>query len=475
MAGTAERIYKHAPLALQHAIVSAYGWHWRRMRFGGAFEAECRGFRERERFSHEEWNAYVEHQLRGLLTQAFARVPYYQRAWKGFVSAAQLERFKVSDLSALPPLEKSVCRDDPQSLLLDGKPASGHRVFQTSGSTGTPIATYWLPHEIQRSVALREARACAFAGVSYRIPRATFSGRLVETNAESEGPFHRYNWSEKQVYFSVFHLRPETAPVYVDALRRYQVRWLTGYSYSIFQLAQMALEQGLDAPPLEAVITTSEKVTPEMRAVIERAFATKVFEEYGAVEDAFFVSENEQHRKLVSPDAGVLEIVDDALHACDPGVEGEVLATGFIRPSHPLIRYRIGDRASYDDRPSDDDRHMPVLREVIGREEETVYGADGQRLRSFHGLFVDQPNIREGQVLQKRLDHILIRVVPKPDFDQADERSLASRLQERLTTQMRVTVERVKAIERTRAGKFRAVVSELSAEERRRVKARPAE
>lgn len=31
------------------------------------------------------------------------------------------------------------------------------------------------------------------------------------------------------------------------------------------------------------------------------------------------------------------------------------------------------------------------------------------------------------------------------------------------------------AIERTRAGKFRAVVSELSAEERRRVKARPAE
>jgi phenylacetate-CoA ligase len=474
MAGIAERIYKRAPIALQHVMVSAYGWHWRRMRFGGAFEAEYRGFRERERFSREQWNAYVEHQLRGLLMQAFARVPHYQRAWKGVVSPEQLERFKVSDLSALPPLEKSIVRDDPQSLLLDGKPASGHRVFHTSGSTGTPIATYWLPHEIQRSLALREARACAFAGVSYRMPRATFSGRLVEPNVESKGPFHRCNLSERQVYFSAFHLRPETAPLYVDALRRYQVRWLTGYSSSIFQLAQMALEQGLNAPPLKAVITTSEKVTPEMRTVIERAFASKLFEEYGAVEDAFFVSENEQHRKLVSPDAGVLEVVDDALRACAPGVEGEVLATGFIRPSQPLIRYRIGDRASYDNSPTDDGRHMPVLREVIGRAEDTVYGTDGRRLVRFHGLFVDQPNIREGQVIQKSLDHIHIKIVTKPDFDQANERDLVSRLQERLSREMRVTVEQVQAIERTKAGKFRAVVSELSAEELRRVKARPA-
>jgi phenylacetate-coenzyme A ligase PaaK-like adenylate-forming protein len=89
-------------------------------------------------------------------------------------------------------------------------------------------------------------------------------------------------------------------------------------SNSIYQLAQMALEQSLDAPPLKAVITTSEKVTPEMRAVIERAFATELFEEYAAVEDVFFVSENEQRRKLISPDAGLLEIIDDTFAPVSP-------------------------------------------------------------------------------------------------------------------------------------------------------------
>jgi phenylacetate-CoA ligase len=425
-------------------------------------------------FSREEWSAYVEQQLRALLMKAFTRVPHYQRAWKGLVTPAQLERFTVRNLSALPPLEKSVARDDPHSLLVDGKPSIGHRVFHTSGSTGTPVATYWLPHEIQRSLAIRETRSCAFAGVSYQMPRATFGGRIVEPNSKSKGPFHRYNWSEKQVYFSAFHLRPETAPVYVGALRRYQIRWLTGYSNSIYQLAQLVLEQSLNAPPLKAVITTSEKVTPEMRAVIERAFATQLFEEYGAVEDVFFVSENEQRRKLISPDGGLLEIIDDDFRACEPGVVGDVLATGFIRPSQPMIRYRIGDQASFDDNPLDDGRNMPVLREVIGRKEDTVYGIDGQRVIRFHGVFVDQPNICEGQIIQKSLEHIHVRVVPKLGFNEHDERDVMSRVQKIFTSQMRVTVEQVDIIEPTGAGKFRAVVSELSPNELQQVRTRRA-
>ena len=397
-------------------------------------------------------------------------MPYYQQAWKGLVTSAQLERFKVRDMSALPPLEKSVARDDPHSLLLDGKPARMHHVFHTSGSSGTPVATYWLPQEIQRSMAIRETRSCAFAGVSYKMPRATFSGRMIEPNLDSKGPFYRFNRREKQVYFSAFHLRPKTALAYIEALVCHEVVWLTGYSNSIYQLAQMVLEQGLNAPSLKAVITTSEKVRPEMRAIIERAFSTRVFEEYGTVEDVLFVSENEQGHKLISPDAGLLEIVDNKFRACDFGTDGEVLATGFIRPSQPMIRYRIGDRAAFGEGPSDDGRHMPVLREVIGRTEDTVYGADGQRVVRFHGVFIDHPNIREGQIIQKSLEHIHVKVVPKLGFDEDDERDLISRVQQRLTTHMRVTVERVQVIDRTAAGKFQAVISEISPVELHRAK-----
>jgi phenylacetate-CoA ligase len=470
MASFADRIYRRASVRLQHLLVSAYGLSWKRLRFGGVFQQELRHFRDRERFSADEWQGYSNEQLRSLLVLAFEHVPYYISLGQslGF-SVADLKRFTVEDLKTLPSLEKATARDAPNSLLVNGHPNRRHLVFHTSGSSGTPVPTYWLPNELQRSLALREARSCGFAGVSFKIPRATFSGRIVEPNPDSKGPFYRFNLAERQVYFSAFHLRPETAKAYVAALARHKIQWITGYSNSIYQLALMALDQHLPVPPMGAVITTSEKVTTEMRDVIERAFLTRVYEEYGTVEDLFYVCECEYGHKHINPDAGILEIVDENNIPVPPGQDGEVLATGFIRTSQPMIRYQIGDRAVMDDQPCPCGRQMPVLREVIGRIEDTVYGPDGRRVVRFHGIFVNQPHVREGQIIQEHLDQIQVKVVPKPGFGTNDEQDIVQRIHQRLASQVRVSVVCVDHIERTATGKFRAVICNLSPEELERV------
>jgi phenylacetate-CoA ligase len=469
MAGTADKIYKHLPVFAQHGVITAYGWHWNRLRFGGAFSSEVHAYKSRERFSRQQWEQYSQENLRQLLVLAFTRVPYYQQAWKGLVTQAQLERFTLRDLVNLPPLEKQIARDRPFDLLVDGKPDKQQRVFHTSGSTGTPVKTFWYPAEMQKSLAMREARSCGFANVSYKLPRATFSGRMVEPNPDSKGPFYRFNYIEKQVYFSAFHLSPHNVHQYIHALKKHEIVWITGYSNSIYQLARMALDQGIIAPKIQAVITTSEKVTPEMREIIERAFSTTVYEEYGTVENTFYACENQYGEKLINPDAGILEVVDEQFQSSPIGEQGEVLGTGFIRPNQPLIRYRIGDMAVLSDKKPSCGREMPILEEVVGRLEDTIYGVDGRRMVRFHGIFVNQPNIAEGQIVQDSLTRIRARVVVKPDFNSQDEQEVIARIQQRLTTAMQVTVERVDQIERTKAGKFRAVVSNLSQQEREQV------
>jgi phenylacetate-CoA ligase len=228
----------------------------------------------------------------------------------------------------------------------------------------------------------------------------------------------------------------------------------------------MAQDQGLQAPALKAVITTSEKITPEMRAVVESVFQTRVYEEYGTVEELFYVCENEYGQKLINPDHGLLEVVDARFNPVGAGEDGEVLATGFVRASQPMIRYRIGDSAILSDEQPRCGRQMPVLQEVLGRVEDTIYAPDGRRMLRFHGIFVDQPHVQEGQIVQEKLDLIRVRVVPKAGFSPADEQEITARVQQRLTRQMRVIVETVAVIERNKAGKFRAVVSNLSPEER---------
>jgi len=466
VAGLKDRIYRKLPIPLQHGVVSAFGLYWNRYRFSGKFSTELQGFLTREYYTREKWKSYQEHQLRTLLMMAFQRVPYYRDTWKRLgIHEAQLQQFTLEDLSWLPLVEKQVARDNPMSLLVDGVPSKRHTIAHTSGSTGMPVATYWLPEERQRSLAIREGRECHFARVSYRLPRATFSGRIVEPNPESKGPFHRYNIVEKQVYFSAFHLRPENAAIYIKPLIDHQIVWMNGYANSIYQLAQMVIDQKIRAPKLKAVITTSEKLTDEMQQVINKAFSTRTYDQYGCVEDAFYACTCEYGHMHISPDAGVLEILDDNYQPVPVGTMGEVVVTSFIRPSQPLIRYRVGDRAILSDEPCSCGREMPVLSEIVGRLEDTVYAADGRRMVRFHGIFANQPHIREGQIVQEAIDLICVRIVPKPGFSEADKQDVVGRIQQRLTAQMRVIVEVVDQLERTPNGKLRAVVSKLPKEQ----------
>lgn len=449
-------IYAQLPVWAQHLAVSGYGLYWHWLRFGPGFGSFLRSYQARENFTEGQWKEWQEQELRRVLSGAMA-APYYQQAWTPEQKQAALE----NDLMRLPVLEKEPIRAAPQAFLrMDMKPL--HKlVFYTSGSTGTPLATYWTVPELRQSLALREARSARWAKVSFDMPRATFSGRLVEPDPNSRGPFYRYNAAEKQVYLSPFHLRAGTASQYVQALKKHRVEWLTGYAVSYYLLAKHILDLGLNIPPLQAVITTSEKVTDEMRGVMERAYHCRVYEEYSTVENAVFASECEQGSLHVSPDVAIVEILRPDGSPCAPGEVGEVVATNLFRQYQPLIRYRLGDLAAWDDQPCACGRHMPVIKEIVGRIEDVVMGPDGRQMVRFGGIYFNQPHIREGQIIQENLEHIHVKIVPTPDFTDADVEDIRNRFHQRLTNRVTVTVELVEAIPRTKSGKFQAVVSHL--------------
>jgi phenylacetate-CoA ligase len=106
---------------------------------------------------------------------------------------------------------------------------------------------------------------------------------------------------------------------------------------------------------------------------------------------------------------------------------------------------------------------MPILKEVVGRLEDVVVGPDGRLMVRFHGIFVDQPHIREGQIIQEAIDHIRVKVVAADGFGEADVRDVVQRVHQRLTSAVRVEVETVSSIPRSKAGKFQAVINRMPA------------
>lgn len=222
------------------------------------------------------------------------------------------------------------------------------------------------------------------------------------------------------------------------------------------------LEEGIPAPnTLKAIITTSEKLTPEMRSVMAQAYGCRVYEEYSTVENAIFASECEHGRLHISPDVSLVEILRPNGSACLPGEAGEVVVTSLAKTYQPLVRFRLGDVAMWDNEPCSCGRAMPIIKEVVGRIEDVVVGPDGRQMVRFHGIFVNQPHVREGQIVQEALDLIRVKVVPSGAFEQDDIDEIIHRVQQRLSN-VKVIVEPVSEIPRTKAGKFQAVISKIA-------------
>ena len=454
------------PVALQNLGISLYGLAWRRERLGGNFESHVAAFRERDRWSPDQMADYVNGQLQRVLCRAFDTVPYYQDSWKrsGLIRR-DLERMTPSCLSRLPVTPKDALRSNPKALLAqDADRRSRIRRYSSSGSTGTPVTVFCAPEDHRRFIAAREARSFGWAGASIHQPRAMIGGRLVVPRGVARPPFYRYNWAEQQVYFSAYHISPAHAADYAEGFNRYRPALLTGYANSYFLLARMMQAQKLrlDYQPAGLVLG-SEKLTAEMKQLLQETFRARAYEEYGAVENCALATECAQGRLHVSPDFGIVEIVDDQDLPVAPGREGRILCTGLLNDTQPLIRYEIGDLGVWDTEPCPCGRdHLPVLREIVGRLEDVVVGPDGRQLVRFHGIFIDLPGVLEGQVIQETVDEFTVRIVPQGKWDNAAKKLIRQRFAERLGP-VKVTIEKVAEIPRTARGKFRAVISKVKA------------
>jgi phenylacetate-CoA ligase len=457
-----QRVYPYLPVPIQNAGISAYGYVYKRERFGPAFLPTVAEFEARDRWEPQRMRDYLTATLREVVRRA-SDAPYYRERWSAAgLTASDITDITPDSLHRIPILPKEELRRNPMGFVPDRNTPQGLLSYFSSGSTGTPIKAICTRRAQQRFAAAREVRSYRWAGTSILRPRAMIGGQPILSSANASPPHYRYNFAERQVYFSAYHIAPATLSDYVAGFNRYQPECVTGYAFSQFLIARLMLEQRLTfAFTPRAAVTSSEALTGAMRDVIRRAWGCRAYQEYGSVENCGLATECEHGSLHVSSDFGIVEIVDDDGHAVGPGVEGRVLCTALLNDAQFLIRYEIGDTAMWSEKPCTCGRdHLPVLKAITGRIEDVVVGPGGRELVRFHGIFINLPHVVKGQVVQEALDRFTVRVIADEAFGQGEIDEIGRRMRARLGP-VAVTVERVTELERSARGKVRAVISKL--------------
>jgi len=463
MVSLRHRLYWKAPPFVKNWLAS---WNARNLdaeRYGPEREEILRQIAEHDQWSAAQFVEYQRRELRELVRHAARNVPYYRRLFAD--RGIDPERIEgPEDLVHLPILEKQTLRADPVSLVDERLDRKKLVVGHTSGTTGTPVVLYrsvWLNSSI---FAYFDARCHEIEGMCRRRNRSMSVGvHLVTHPARTKPPFWVHNRRWRQLYMSSCHLAPRYLDAYVEEIRTFQPEYIEGYPSCIYAIASHIVENGLEPIPVKACFCTAETLFDHHRRAIREAFCCRTCNQYGCGETVVFAAECKEGSMHLSPEVGIVEVVDDDDRPVEPGQVGQLVCTSLVNKVQPLIRYRVGDTGSLGTGPCGCGSPLPLLGQIGGRIDDVVVTRDGRRIGRLDPVFKDVQGIVEAQIVQNDYDRFVMRIVPGKDYTDADGRTAVSNLSRRVGD-ADIRVELVDRVERTSSGKFKAVICNLPRE-----------
>lgn len=357
---------------------------------------QLRGFQRLDLASQIAAQLY---QLKALLSHAYQHSPFWKKRLDAVGYNANSDIAQL--LQILAPLTRHDIQDEFDNLQAKWPGLNQDDIFSvaSSGSTGKPV-------RVNRLKSIQNPLVCAYAlleGEWHKTdPNQTlaFLGFSIKNNANTSwgGIFQALNCRGRYITRSVAEASLQS---HLDWLIQEKPSYLKASPFVVAQLARLAREQNISIS-LKAVISQSEKVSAAHRAICFEVFGARIIDRYSSEETGLISLQcpkyNHQHVMNASV---IVEIVNEQGQPCAVGEVGRVLVTNLFSYAMPLIRYDLGDLASWGV-PCDCGIHLPVISKLWGRVRNAVIHADG----STHpmGFLGDDiglmPNILEFRVRQ---------------------------------------------------------------------------
>ena len=428
----------------------------------GAFAETWRFIMKSQRWSFERMAEWQEAELVKMVRHAASNTPFWRERFAELGMEPRDFRSR-DDLSKLPFVGREELRDHSEAMLADGADRSQLEYAATGGSSGIPVGFY---RHNERTRAIEYAHVTRFrtwAGLTDTSREIVCAGGVGDAKRSLWGLDPRRN----NLAISSDDLTRENFEWMLPLIREYRPEIFRGYPSAAAAFAKLLHEAG-ETLPVKYVLTSSETLYDAQRASIEEAFGTVVLDLYGHSERVVCAAQcPAQEGYHVFSDYGVLELIDESgAPVTEEGAVGEVVGTTLIHDYFPLIRYRTGDRAVYTERRCSCGLPFPLIAKPDGRLQELLIAEGGRgismtSINRHDDLFVA---VDQFQFHQKVAGEALLKVIPGPGYDDEEGRKIARSIEGHCGDGVRITVERVDRIEKTRIGKHRFLIQEIPGE-----------
>lgn len=453
-------IYNNSPVFFQNAFCSLLGKKMVEERFNDYFFKVLSDLNESQYYTFDNIRSYKEEHLYKILEYAYNKVPFYKKFYDDHL--VKPNDFKgIDDINKFPILTKELIRANYKQMLARDFDKKNLLASHTSGSSGKALDFYQTKDSLPFIWAIWWRFRNRF-GVEWGDKHLNCTGKLVVPIKTKESPFWRINKPMNQWLINMQHISSEKIHDIANMIDLEQFMYFSGYPSIIYSLASLMLDKGIkitNAPHF--IFTGAEKMYEDQKIVIKKIFPNVILSDhYGTSEGVVNASKCKNDIYHEDFELGHLEC-EEKHWLSDTEYEGDILGTSFINYGMPFIRYKIGDSAIWSTKNCSCGLHSQVITDIQGRTEDYIITPEGLKLKRFDYLFKDTIDIQECQVVQERLGHIIFRIVKRATYSLKTEQHIEKNVHEMISPTIICHFEYVSEIERTSAGKFKAVVSKL--------------
>jgi phenylacetate-CoA ligase len=401
-------------------------------------------------------------ELGSVVERAVKNVPFHRDHWKK-AGIAPPDIGDLSDLKKIPPMAKSdIRRNFPDGLLPEGLDlatlvSEGKiTVGATSGTASERLQVLFdfsagrFPERAVEIFNLPDDKHL-FTGAVLTSPIcAGFECHLGMSTMEerTRGDTLTLNSSDDILSITDDEIKAITGELHQFAPHLIFINPWYGAAY-----LRGVERLGLKVPSLTAIFASYQYPTARHRKILEEGFSTPVYSYYGATDlgGSLIGMECHQGRMHAREDHVFLELDGDPDL---PDGLGHVTVTTLQNEYMPLIRYRVGDVARWDDSPCTCvmGTEWPTFT-LEGRLSDALTATDGRLITTrMVDNAVGPDDLDFYQVLQHSDDHFELVAIPA---EGRDAEGVKNRLLDLLGADAKITISVVDHISPTRSLKFR--------------------
>ncbi|AAM04488.1 phenylacetate--CoA ligase family protein [Methanosarcina acetivorans] len=413
-----------------------------------------------------QWKPYSEQkkaqekQLKHLLNFSYKNVPYYHKLFNK-LKLDPGEIRTLEDLEKLPILNKAIIKENFEDFKPLNLNSMKYYINSTGGSTGNPLHFRLLKYDRFFNGASLY-RGWGYAGYELGDKMVFLAGSSLDVGSSSFIVQKAHGITRNLRKLSSYDMSNEDMQQYIKTINSFKPQFIRGYASSLNFFSKYLDNNEIDIITPQAVFTAAEKLIPHMRKNIENVFRCDVFDGYGLNDGGLGAYECQEHNGLhIDTERSILEIVDDEGFQLENG-SGRIIATSLHNYAMPFIRYDTGDMGHI---VSDDcgcGRGSRLLKEVMGRQQEILQTPEGKFIYGglFSRIFWEIDGVKEFQIIQKKLNLITIKMVLEENFDE-NQLDIIRKIIKSKSEQWEIEFLYVDEIERTKAGKYKFILSEL--------------